>query len=114
MNLSSFIRNKENNEEPHQDHQQNLIVKNLPGIDDIANYNCDFAYPPGNPPYKDTDIEICVICYNQFFQRKDKCPDFEINDLATKILSFSLHVESRRSDHLVVTIHACTSHQQSI
>ena len=39
-------------------------MQNLPDIDNIINYNYNFAYPPGKPTYEDTDLEIHVIRHN--------------------------------------------------
>ena len=57
-------------------------MKNLPNINYTINYDCDFAFPPGKLPYKDTDLEIRVIQKKQFIQGQDKFPDFKINEFA--------------------------------
>ena len=67
-------------------------MKNLPDINDIINYTCNFAYLPGNPPYIDTDLEICVIWHNHFLEGQDKFPDFEINEFAFNVYSHPLHI----------------------
>ena len=55
-------------------------MKNLHlDIDNTINFN--FAYPPGNTPYKDTDLEIWVICRNKLLQGQNNFPHFEINEL---------------------------------
>ena len=67
-------------------------MKKLSDIENSINYNCNFTYPPGNPPYKYTGLEICVIQHNQFIQGKDKFPDFELNKFTFNKYFHSPHI----------------------
>ena len=87
-----FCQKQRKDEEPHQYHHQHPIIKNLPDINNIINYNYNFAYPPGNPPYKDTDLKIRVIRHSQLLEGQDKFPDFDINEFVSNPYSHALRI----------------------
>ena len=60
-------------------------------LDDEVVIKFEFAYPPGNPSYRDTDLKMYVICHNQFPQGQNNFPDFEINKLELNTKYHSPH-----------------------
>ena len=51
----------------------------------------NFAYSPGNPPYKDTEPEISVICHNQHLQGRNNFHNFELTKIELNSKHHSPH-----------------------